>query len=65
MNNKNLDLTSVRGVIDLMKSSASQQEWSDSCDAVKVANNGDYHSFWFVAVILSGVLDNARRNWTK
>lgn len=56
------DLTQVNSVIELMKSSKSEQEWNDNCDKVKVANNG-YPEFWFKAIILSGVASETQKNW--
>ncbi len=42
-------------VIDLMKSSRSEKEWSANCAVVKAAYNGHYPAFWFEAIIRSGV----------
>jgi hypothetical protein len=41
-------------VVDLMKSSKTEDEWNANCDKVKKAFDG-YPSFWFSAIILSGV----------
>jgi hypothetical protein len=41
-------------VVDLMASSRSDDEWNDNADKVKKACKG-YPSFWFNAVIKSGV----------
>jgi len=41
-------------VVALMKSSKSKEEWSKNADAVIAACKG-YPSFWFSAIILSGV----------
>jgi hypothetical protein len=42
-------------VVDLMKSSKSEQEWNDNADKVKAACGG-YPDFWFGAIVLSGVM---------
>lgn len=43
-------------VVDLMKSSKSQQEWNQNCDKVKAACGG-YPDFWYSAIVLSGLLE--------
>ncbi len=52
-----MDLTQKDNVVALMKSSTNEQDWNKNCDAVKQANSGDYPSFWYAAIILSGVCD--------
>jgi hypothetical protein len=42
-------------VVDLMKSSKTKVEWEKNCDYVK-AQCGGYPSFWFSAIVLSGVM---------
>jgi hypothetical protein len=42
-----MDLTSYDGVVSLMRSSASTEEWNANCNKVKSANNGEYPDFWF------------------
>lgn len=41
-------------VVKLMESSNNAQEWDANCDKVKSACNG-YPSFWYSAVMVSGV----------
>lgn len=48
------DLTIRENVVNLMKSSKTENEWKINCDKVKQANNG-YPSFWYEAVILSNL----------
>jgi hypothetical protein len=43
-------------VVDLMASSKSVEEWNTNCNKVKASCNG-YPSFWYSAVILSGLAD--------
>lgn len=49
-----MDLTKESDVVELMKSSKDKEEWNRNCDRVKSANGG-YPSFWYSAIILSGV----------
>lgn len=56
MSKSNFDLTTVDGVVGLMKTSKSGQEWNGNCDRVKAANNGDYPGFWYHTMIVSGLL---------
>ncbi len=51
------DLTKQSDVVNLMKSSKSETEWNANCDKVKSANGGDYPSFWFAAIIMSGIIN--------
>lgn len=44
-------------VVDLMKSSKTEQEWNENRDLIKVAFGGDYPKFWHTAVIASGLLN--------
>ncbi len=41
-------------VISLMEGSKSDQEWDDNCDVVK-ERCGGYPTWWFRAIILSGL----------
>lgn len=54
-----LDLTKESDVVTLMKSSKSESAWNDNCDKVKAANGGNYPSFWFAAIIMSGICSQA------
>lgn len=50
-----MDLKTESGVVELMKSSTSKEEWNANCDKVKAANGG-YPDFWYSAIVLSGVM---------
>jgi hypothetical protein len=60
-------------VLNLMSSSKSEMEWDANCDKVKklvrdgviTDRSGDYPSYWFSEVIMSGLLRSTRRkyNW--
>ena len=41
-------------VVALMESSKTSKEWNKNCDIVK-AKCGGYPSFWFAAILLSGL----------
>lgn len=60
---KELDLTTKDGVIELMQSSKDVVEWNANCDKVKKANEG-YPTFWFTEVVLSGVMAETKSNWS-
>jgi hypothetical protein len=49
-------------VIHLMSSATSESDWNDKCDQVKTACNG-YPSFWYSAIILSGLASKVQANW--
>lgn len=42
-------------VVELMRSSTSEEQWDDNCDRVKEACNG-YPDFWYPAILSSGVM---------
>lgn len=46
-------------VIELMKSSKSEDEWNNNCDIVKSKCNG-YPEFWYASIILSGLINETR-----
>lgn len=48
-------------VVKLMQSSKSEQEWNANADKVKAACDGNYPSFWYEAIILSGVYLRTRQ----
>ena len=52
-------------VIDLMSSSRNEDELNKNCDEVKSKFNGDYPSFWYYSIILSGVLNRTRAGWSN
>lgn len=54
---KELKFLDKQGVIDLMKSSKSLQEWRLNCNKVKQAYGGDYPDYWYQEIILSGLCD--------
>lgn len=49
-------------VVALMESSKSEDEWNDNCDRVKRACGG-YPSFWYKAIIISGLYGRAAASW--
>lgn len=57
------DLTTPEGVEAHMGASTSEQDWNKRCDDVKSANNGDYPSFWFPTVIMSGLAAKTQATW--
>lgn len=59
-----IDLTTPNGVTTLMKSSKSEQEWNNNCDAIKRANNG-YPTFWFAYVVMSGLAAQTQSQWEQ
>lgn len=52
-------------VLDLMKSSNSEQEWNANCDKVKSSFRGNYPQWWFALIIMSGVYNQVSESWTK
>ena len=57
-----LDLTAPMDVCRYMSTATTEQMWNDRCDDVKKANGG-YPSFWYEAVVLSGVAAKAQSSW--
>lgn len=57
------DLTTPQGVVALMSSSKSSEEWDRNCTSVKRANNGDYPKFWFFEIMINGVAAKAQAKW--
>jgi hypothetical protein len=51
-------------VVKLMESSASEKQWNKNASAVKKEFNG-YPSFWFGAVVVSGVAANTALKWSS
>lgn len=49
-------------VIDLMKSSQTEQEWNANCDKVKAACGG-YPGFWYEKIIVSGLIKEVAARW--
>jgi hypothetical protein len=49
-------------VIDLMSSATSESDWNNKCDQVKAACDG-YPSFWYSAIILSGLAGRVSAKW--
>lgn len=47
----------------LMSSSKNEKEWDANCDKVKEAFQGSYPSFWFEAIIMTGLLAKVKLNW--
>ena len=51
-------------VLELLKSSKSEQEWNKYCDIIK-KKCGGYPSWWYQEIILSGFAYNVRSSWLK
>lgn len=51
-------------VKELMRSSKTEQEWNNNCDVVKKSCNG-YPSFWFTAIIASGLCGEVSKKFGK
>lgn len=49
-------------VIALMQTSRNENEWNINCDTVK-KNCGGYPSFWFEALMLSGIARKIQNSW--
>ena len=49
-------------VVDLMKSSKSEEDWNANCDRVKEANGG-YPPFWYRAIVASGLAREVSARW--
>lgn len=49
-------------VINLMRSSRSEEEWNSNCNKVKAALSG-YPEWWYKTIILSGVLAETSSQW--
>lgn len=52
-------------VASLMKSSNSEEEWNTNCDKVKAAFGGDYPSWWFATIVMSGLLAQCSLRWKR
>lgn len=63
INEMELDLTKQNDVVTLMQSSKSESEWNKNCDTIKAANGGDYPSFWYSVIVLSGIARNTSSTW--
>lgn len=63
MNAYNYDGTE-QGLSAFMGEATNEQDWNSRCDHVKSRHNG-YPHFWFMTVVLSGLLDRTRANWGK
>ena len=50
-------------VVRLMQSSKSEREWNDNCSKVKNAFSGKYPSFWWSAIIVSGIADEIMKGF--
>ena len=51
-------------VIELMMSSKNSEEWNDNADKVK-SSCGGYPSFWFNAIMMSGLAHQIQSSWSK
>jgi len=49
------NLTNKDVALQLLKSSKSEREWNNACDAIKDANSG-YPSWWYQEIVLSGLV---------
>jgi len=52
-------------VKQLMESATSEQDWNAKRDKVKAAHQGQYPDYWYVDIIMGGVLSKAEAKWPK
>ena len=57
-----MDLTTEEGVVSLMRSSQSEEEWNANCGNVQAANGG-YPPFWYPAIVASGLASEVSAVW--
>ena len=60
-----MDLTTVEGVREWMAGAVSESDWNDCCDKVKKDNGGDYPTWWFREIILSGLYASTSAKWER
>lgn len=53
-NTATLDLTTPEGVKSLMATSKSEDDWNRNCDNIKKVHQGQYPSFWYKEIVMSG-----------
>lgn len=58
------NLSTPEGVVSLMESSKSEDEWNANCDKVKVAHKG-YPNWWYKEIMMSGVAAKTKAKWEK
>lgn len=57
------ELTTREGVIALMESATSEEDWDNKCDRVKAANGNYYPDFWFAVMLVSGRMKRIADSW--
>jgi len=50
-------------VVELMKSSNTEEEWNSNCDRVKNTFGGQYPTYWYSAIVMSGVASETAAKW--
>ena len=58
-----MDLTNKQNAVELLKSSESDQDWSDNVDAIQAANGGGYPPWWYQEVIATGLPQAVADKW--
>lgn len=58
-------IMSPEDLVNLMRSSASEEEFNRNVKIVKARFNGDYPPFWFGTMVVSGVTNEIQRTWSK
>lgn len=57
------DIKTADGVRAFMSGSTSEDDWNSRCDQVKAANAGQYPSFWFPTVMVTGLAKETSAKW--
>lgn len=57
------DLTTPEGLAGFMAASASEDDWNQRTEQVKKTFGGQYPSFWFQSIIMSGLLNEVMNRW--
>ncbi len=52
-----------QGLQVFMSQATSAKDWDARIKIVKAENGGDYPSFWFTTIVMSGVLKNTAAKW--
>lgn len=60
----NLDVSTPEKLAEFMSFSKNVNDWNIRCDIVKKVCN-DYPSYWFETIILSGLYNRVRSQWSN
>lgn len=60
-----IERMSTEEQVGLLSNTKSKEEWTEICDKIKELNGNKYPKWWMKEVLMAGIPEKAKKNWSK